>query len=108
MLFDCLNHKLEELDDGEDEGAEGQGAEMVAEDHFVGAEDGEVGFVLVGDMGVVPDATGAGDHEDSYCLDEGVAPQGAEQEYVEFYEGLVLQVRYACEYVSVLPSEGSC
>ena len=73
-MLDCLYDQLKELDDCQEKGAEGKGTEVVAEDHFVGPEDGEVCFICVRTVGVVPDATGTGDDKDSDGLEEGIAP----------------------------------
>lgn len=80
---------------------------MVAEDHFVAAENGEVGF-LVRTVRVVPEAAGTGDHKDPHGLDESIAPQGPEKEDVEVYESWVSVAVDAGEDISAGDDVGSC
>lgn len=82
LALEKLNDHLQELDDGDKQGPKGQTAPMVPENHFVAAPDRQAELVP-GCVGVVPHAAGRGDDEDSHCSDEGICPEGEEDEDVE-------------------------
>lgn len=73
LLLEELQNDLHKMYNRQDKRPEGQTAEVIAEDHFVAAEDREVSL-LVRAVGVVPEAAGTSDNKDSHGLNESVAP----------------------------------
>lgn len=82
VLLEQIHDQLDELNHCEEEGTKGQATKVVAESHL-GAT-GNWGVQLaVGTVIVVPHAAGRGDGEDADSLDQGVGPQGSEDEEVK-------------------------
>ena len=85
LLLEQLHAQLEELDEGQDEGPKGQTAKVVPESPPEAAGDRGV-QLIIGAVAVVPHTAGGGNHEDADGLDQGITPQGGEDEVVQFEE----------------------
>jgi hypothetical protein len=79
---------------------------VISEDHFIAAEDREIGL-LIRAMGIVPNAASRSNHESPSCLYKSITPKSSEDKGIELIKAATSIARNTSKDITTGPNKSS-